>query len=110
MTKLQALAAQRAAFLRLDEEYYAEVTAGRTTASGSTALAALVWGSQLVRVCVPTALPLLSLSVVQRQCTSARCMAPIASCSCLLWRKHCHRDMTAAPCAAHMLVLERIRR
>lgn len=43
------LAAQRASFLRLDEEYYAEVAAGRAAASGSTALAALVWGSQLVR-------------------------------------------------------------
>lgn len=40
---------QRASFLRLDEEYYAEVAAGRAAASGSTALAALVWGSQLVR-------------------------------------------------------------
>jgi hypothetical protein len=42
---------QRASFLRLDEEYYAEVAAGRAAASGSTALAALVWGSQLVRAC-----------------------------------------------------------
>ena len=42
---------QRASFLRLDEEYYAEVAAGRAAASGSTALAALVWGSQLVRFC-----------------------------------------------------------
>jgi hypothetical protein len=44
---------QRASFLRLDEEYYAEVAAGRAAASGSTALAALVWGSQLVRFCWP---------------------------------------------------------
>lgn len=40
--------ALRASFLRLDEEFYAEVAAGRAAASGSTALAALVWGSQLL--------------------------------------------------------------
>lgn len=39
---------QKASFLRLDHEYYAEVTAGRVASSGSTALAALVWGNQLV--------------------------------------------------------------